>query len=276
VVYQPSGQRQADGFRTAGDPKMVISGSLARSTRPYSQLAANYDVTVGIPFFLRTRLAFENLIRRYGIEFRTAADIGCGTGLFASYLNRSWSVPVVGVDISGDMLRIAARNCRGLRVCLLRQDIRSLRLPHRVDLITCNFDTLNHLVGDGDLERTFRSVYHNLNSGGHFIFDMVMQCNPLGGAHRYMRRFRTAERVVTQHVRWQPKRKLLSILVFIRSRTTPRRIVELYRERAYSAAEIGRALQAAGFVIRGIHDAATLELASTCPPRIIVVAQRRF
>ena len=274
MVYPRYGQKQPGDFR-AGGKQMVITSSLARSTRPYSQLAANYDATVGIPFFLRTRLAFENLIRRYGITFRTAADIGCGTGLFARYLNRSWRVPVIGVDISGDMLRIAARNCRRLRVCLLRQDIRALRLPHRVDLVTCNFDTLNHLVGEGDLERTFRRVYDNLTSGGHFIFDMVMQCNPLGGAHRDARRFRMAERIVTQHVRWQPKRRLLSILVSIRSKTTPREIVELYRERAYSAAEIGKALLAAGFVVRGIHDAATLQLAVTCPPRIIVVARRR-
>lgn len=252
---------------------MIRAALVHRSTAPYSKLAPNYDATVGMPFFVRTRRAFEQLVKRYGIAFRTVADIGCGTGLFARYLNRSWGVPVIGVDISGDMLRIAVRNCRGLKVCLLRQDIRSLRLPRPVDLVTCNFDTLNHLVGDGDLLRTFRSVASNINPGGHFLFDMVMDCQPLGKARRYVRRFSSARRIVKQHISWQPAKKLLSIVVSIRSRDSAP-ILEHYRERAYSASEIGRALLDAGFVIRGIHDADTLAMPRRCPPRIIVVARK--
>ena len=254
---------------------MDIAGSIADSARPYSHLAANYDATVGFPFFLKTRGAFEELVRRYGISFRTAADIGCGTGLFARYLNRSWAVPVIGVDRSQDMLRIASRNCRGLRVCLLKQDIRSLRLPNPVDLITCNFDTLNHLVGDGDLLRTFRNVHENLRPGGHFIFDMVMQCEPPGHARRFVRRFHTARRIVMQHVRWEPMRKIISIVVSVRSPDRPRPIIEVHRERAYSAREIGQALYDAGFLIRGIHDARTLGMAKQCSPRIIAVARKK-
>ena len=253
----------------------MVRAESANFARPYCHLAPNYDATVGIPFFHKTRRAFEKLIRRYGITFRTAADIGCGTGLFARYLNRSWNVPVIGVDISRDMLRIAARNCRRVRVCLLRQDIRTLRLPHPVDLITCNFDTLNHLVRDGDLARTFRSVQDNLNAGGHFIFDMLLQCGPVGKVHRFGVRYQTAQRQVTQHIRWDPTSRQVSILVSIRSRSAPRRILEAHRERAYSTKEIGDALLEAGFVIRGIHDATTLTMPSHCQPRIIVVATKR-
>lgn len=253
---------------------MMRAAPTKRASAPYSRLAPNYDATVGIPFFVRTRRAFEKLIRHYGIAFRTVADIGCGTGLFARYLSRSWRVPVIGVDISLDMLRIAARNCRGLKVCLLRQDIRAFRLPRAVDLITCNFDTLNHLVGDGDLLRAFRSAENNLTPGGHFIFDMVLDCQPVGRTRRYVRVFHSARRIVKQQIDWRPSRKLLSIVVTIRSRNSAP-IVEHYRERAYSAGEIGRALQDAGFVIRGIHDAETLSMPRDCPPRIIVVAQKR-
>lgn len=241
---------------------------------PYSRLAENYDATVGLPFFRRTRAVFARLVRRYGIRFRTAADIGCGTGLFARYLNQCWRVPVIGVDLSTDMLRIAAQNCRGLKIRLLKQDIRSFRLPRPVDLITCNFDTLNHLVRDGDLPRAFRSARANLNPGGHFIFDMVMDCEPLGKPRRYVRRFRSAQRIVKQHVTWQPARKLLSIVVSIRTRNRAP-IHEYYCERAYSAGEIGRALLNAGFVIRAILDAGTLRTPSKCPPRIVVVARRQ-
>jgi len=262
------------GAEVRGDG-VVTTAFHENGNRPYSHLAPNYDDTVGRPFFHRTRRIFERLISRYGITFRSAADIGCGTGLFARYLNQEWCVPVFGVDLSAAMLRIALRRCRGLNVCLLKQDIRYLRLPRCVDLITCNFDTLNHLVGDGDLLSAFRHINRNLNPNGHFIFDMVLHCQPLGDANRYVRRFRTGDRFVTQDVRWQPWRRLLSIIVSIGAPGRCSRIVERHIERAYSVKEIDDALHEAGFTIRGVHDGETLAPVSTCPPRIVVVAMRR-
>ena len=126
--------------------------------RPYSLLAEAYDDIVGRKFFLLVRDAFEHIVARHRIGFASVADLGCGTGLFARYLNRLWRVPVFGVDISPAMLRVAASNCRGTKVTLLRQDLLRLALPRPVDLITANFDTVNHLVGDGDLPRLFRRL----------------------------------------------------------------------------------------------------------------------
>jgi SAM-dependent methyltransferase len=240
---------------------------------PYSRLATDYDATIGIPFFQQTRDFFERLVRKYGIRFRSAADIGCGTGLFARYLKVSRDINVFAVDLSEPMLRVARRNCCGTNVVLLRQDIRSLRLPHRVDLITANFDTLNHLLSTQDLLRTLRRVAGNLNPGGHFIFDVVTNCLALGASHPYVRRFDQPRRRVTQAVRLDPIRKLLSILVSIRSPDLRRPIFERHSERVYSPQELGRALHEAGFVIRGIHDSTTMATAFLCPPRIIVVAR---
>jgi hypothetical protein len=66
---------------------------------------------------------------------------------------------------------------------------------------------------------------------------------------------------------------MISIFVAIRSMDSPRPMLEVHRERAYSFTEVGRWLMDAGFVIRGVHDASTLLPASGCPARIIVVAQ---
>ena len=133
--------------------------------RPYSQLASTYDIALGIPNFIGTRAAFERLVRRYDIRFRSAADIGCGTGLFACYLNQCWGVPVFGVDRSPEMLAVATRNCTSSNVCLLQQDIRCLRLPYPVDLITANFDTMNHLLTELDLRLAFRRIWERVAVG---------------------------------------------------------------------------------------------------------------
>ena len=185
--------------------------AMSRLTPPYGLLAAAYDDVIGRDFFERVRRVFEHLIGRHRIGFSSAADLGCGTGLFARYLNSLWRVPVFGVDVSPAMLRVAASNCRDTNVTLLRQDIRHLRLPQRVDLVTANFDTLNHLINDGELPVLFQHVYDHLRPGGHFIFDFITPCDPLGAtAIIHRRQSRDGRRHVTQRIRWAPGRECCS------------------------------------------------------------------
>jgi SAM-dependent methyltransferase len=240
---------------------------------PYTRLAPDYDVAIGFRSFTGTRAAFERLIRRYAIPFASAADIGCGTGLFASYLNQCWGVPVFAVDRSPDMLAVAARHCASQNICLLQQDIRCLRLPSPVDLITANFDTLNHILEEIGLKSTFRRVWENLNPGGHFIFDLITPCQP-HRRRRYSLAAASGKGRVEQHVQWNPLRKMLSISVVMTSPLCHGSTVEAHRERAYSPIEAGRWLMDTGFVIRGVHDATTLRFAGHCPPRVIIVAQK--
>ncbi len=252
-----------------------LSTMVATIASPYSQLAADYDATIGIPFFRQTRDFFERLVRKYGIRFRSAADIGCGTGLFARHLKLTRNISIFAVDLSEPMLRIAARNCGGTNVVLLRQDIRYLSLPHPVDLITANFDTLNHLVRTSDLRQALRRIFANLNPGGHFIFDLVTNCLPLGRSRQYVRRFDRLRRRVTQTVRLDPFRNLLSIIVSIRSPGMLTPVIERHLERVYSLKELGKAMHDAGFIIRGVHDATARAPVRGCPPRITVVAMRK-
>jgi hypothetical protein len=124
------------------------------------------------------------------------------------------------------------------------------------------------------LRVAFQRIAGNLRPGGHLYFDLVTPCQPLGGGTAYARRMDTVGRQVTQQIQWDRARRTISVFVTIRSIDSPRPMLEVHRERAYSAAEVGRWLLDAGFVIRGVHDALTLEPASGCPARIIVVAQK--
>jgi SAM-dependent methyltransferase len=247
-----------------------------RFARPYSQLAPAYDSALGIPNFIGTRAAFERLVRRYDIRFRSAADIGCGTGLFAGYLSQCWGIPVFGVDRSPEMLAVAQRNCANSNVCFLLQDIRCLCLPFPVDLITANFDTMNHLLTEIDLRLAFRRIWENLRHGGHFIFDLITPCQPLGGAQTYTRRLGSGSRKALQRIRWNPWQRILSIFVVMDSPSSKVSTLEAHRERAYSPAEVGRWLMDAGFIMRGVHDAVTLRMATGCPQRVIVVARKKL
>jgi SAM-dependent methyltransferase len=251
--------------------KIAVTPHVARV---YSWLAPAYDSALGIPNFIGTRAAFEALVKRYGIQFDCAADIGCGTGLFARYLNRCWGVPVFGVDRSPEMLRIAMRNCRASQVSFLRQDIRCLQLPFPVDLITANFDTLNHLLNPDDLVMALRRIAENLRHGGHFIFDLITPCEPLGGALTQVRKLASKGCRVTQRIGWQPRQRMLAIKVTLDSPEYSMPVRELHRERAYFPSDVGRWLLDIGFSIRGIHDGTTLRPTTYCPARVIFVARR--
>lgn len=259
---------------TSARIRRVVRRSFVR-VRPYSRFARTYDRAVGRHFFRHLCPAFERIVRRYGVMFRTVADLGCGTGLFARYLSRRFGARVYAVDLSAEMLR-EARGCAGDDgVILVRQDIRDLRLPSLVDLVTSNFDTLNHLVGDGDLRRAIHAASRALHPGGHFYFDMVTPYHPLGGARVLERRTHAPGRAVLQHSRWDPARSVLTIHVVQGTSPGGCRTVEVHRERAYAPADVSRWLSEAGFVVRTVRDAATLAPALACPPRVIVLARKR-
>jgi SAM-dependent methyltransferase len=237
---------------------------------PYSALARDYDDIMGRRFFANLRGAFERLVARHRIAFSSAADLGCGTGLFARYLNLLWRVPVFGVDRSPAMLRRAAINCGGTRVVLLRQDIRRLLLPRAVDLVTANYDTVNHLTEPGDLGQLFRRVFGQLKPGGHFVFDFLTTCQPPRLTVHYRRR----GGCISQRMRWLPRRStLLYDVTFVEPGGRCMRR-EKHRERAYRPAEVARALMDAGFVLREVLDAETLARPRGCPGRVWVIAKK--
>jgi SAM-dependent methyltransferase len=241
---------------------------------PYRSLADQYDDALGRQFFLRTRAAFERLQREYNFGFQSAADIGCGTGLFACYLARKWRVPVYAVDRSAEMLAQARRICHGERVEVIQQDLRELQLPARVDLITANYDVLNHLVAPSHLMQALQRVHGNLNPGGHFYFDLITPCLGLPPARwtRFTRRTRRG--AVWQFLLWKPRQGLLHIDVMSRRAGCDHAQIEKHMERAYSPRQMACWLFETGFRLRGVHDEATGEFAVRCASRLLFLAQR--
>lgn len=256
------------GARDVGAP-----GSRAAAARPYSALARSYDSALGIPYFQRTRRAFERIVARYALRFESAADIGCGTGLFAKYLSDKWGVPVFAVDISRPMLRIAAANCLGNRVVILHQDMRCLRLPRPVDLITANYDALNHLLRREHLMTAIRRIAANLRPGGHFIFDLI---TPFQSKPRYVVRIRNWQSRTEhrQYISWDSRNSLLRTTVKISQPSRPVHIVEKHVERAYAPDEVGRWLSRARFVVRAVLDADTMRIANRHSSRVIFVCRK--
>lgn len=108
---------------------------------------------------------------------RRALDLACGTGA-ASLALAAAGAEVVGVDRSPQMLAIARARARdrGLPVTFVEADLRRLTpaLGHQgpFDLITCLYDSLNYLTGDGELAAALAGAAPLLRPGGRIVFDL--------------------------------------------------------------------------------------------------------
>jgi SAM-dependent methyltransferase len=245
-----------------------------RLVRPYTSVAPAYDAITGVTDFVQARLAFEQLVRHHGIQFRSAVDIGCGTGLFACYLNRRWGVPVFGVDQSPEMLAVARRSCPNLDVCFLRQDFRYLCLPWRVELATANSCTLNHVMQRDQLRETFSTIHQNLRPGSYFIFDLITDRQPQYLSRGTIRHIRIGRSHILHRSQWHPIEKLLQVIITLESNEFPR-ATEVFLGRGYGLRDVDRCLSHAGFVQRGMYDASSLGWAMRDSQRVVVVAVRK-
>src|ERR1019366_192865 len=98
---------------------------------------------------------------------------GCGTGTHALEMAAK-GIKTFAVDLSPGMCRIARAKARKakLPVRVIEADMRTFRIPQAVDLITCEFDAINHVPRKQDLRRVLAAVARALRPGGYFSFDV--------------------------------------------------------------------------------------------------------
>jgi SAM-dependent methyltransferase len=145
---------------------------MPKTTEPYRLLARYYD-----DFFTLHRDGYrrshERLLGAILPRIGSACDLACGTGTTAIEI-ATRGISVFALDVSPIMCRLTREKAAraGVTLHVLRRDMRNFRLPEPVDLITCEFDALNHLPHKRDLQHVTRSAARALRAGGYFCFDV--------------------------------------------------------------------------------------------------------
>lgn len=229
--------------------RLSESGTLAAdmATGEYVWLARYYDLMFDLrrPFEAARETTIEPLLP----EVRSACELCCGTGAFALQL-AALGMPVYAVDLSREMCRITREKVRktGLPVEVIRADMRSFRLPAQVDLITCEFDALNHVPEKSDLKRVMRCAARALRPGGHFVFDVNnrLAFEKVWGRHWFLERDPVVMMMHGGH-RKGTDRAWTDVEWFVRKGKVWTRRSEHVEEVCWSAEEIRAAFAAAGF-----------------------------
>ena len=115
----------------------------------------------------------EGFLRKLIIERIQEPDsvleVGCGTGrileLIAPMFNRT-----VGVDLTPQMLDRA--RIRLPEAEFYEQDMVTMSVPGKFDLIICLYDTINHLMDFADWERAISRMGEHLSPTGMCVIDM--------------------------------------------------------------------------------------------------------
>ena len=165
---------------------------------PYRDFALVYDEWQKLyprPFSLALAPRIRARIQKLGSPRPVLADLACGTGTFAQWWKQTHSTwTVYGTDRSPAMIAAARSDARaharpkarpiaqsrngagrpsiGAPVFFV-QDLRELALPEPAGVLTCLFDSLNHITLTSDLLRIFRRAHAALAPRGLFLFDLV-------------------------------------------------------------------------------------------------------
>lgn len=179
------------------------------------------------------------------------AECACGTGsLSVRFANAG--VNVVGVDISASMLRRAEEKARkwGVEAAFVRQDMKKLTLPRRVDAVFATCDGVNYLTTLKDVKTFFDQAYAQLLPGGVLCFDCSSRHKletVMGNA--FFGEERDGLAMLWQNALNQETHVLtMDVTFFVREDDGRyRRFREEHRQRAHSTEEITALLQKAGF-----------------------------
>lgn len=226
--------------------------------QPYRWLAGYYDEFFGA--FRHTMIDVRNqLLTPVMRQATSVCDLACGTGSTAIEFAKA-GLKTYAVDLSPQMCTITRRKAKSERlpIRVIHADMRNFRLPDPVDLVTCEYDAINHIPRRSDLRSVANCVFRALKPGGTFYFDV----NNWPGFQRYWTgtlflEKRTAVMIMRSGHSHQERQAWTNIEIFARaSGKCWERRSERVEEVCWDAAEIYRAFTDAGFRSVKRHDAA--------------------
>ncbi len=219
---------------------------------------------------------FETLIKKFSkIRVKKILDLGCGTGI-PTMLLRYKGYIVVGVDKSKEMLEVARSKARGIKnVKFVEGDFVNFNLKEEFDAAVSVFDSLNNLIHEEQLLKTFKNVRRHLKSGGPFVFDLNTEYALREYWGNGVKVFDSGKILSIWRTTFRPDRKIsrLHITVFYRvGENTYTRMDEEHFERAYNNETIEELLEKSGFSEIQVFEHLSFSKPGSRTPRVVFVA----
>ncbi|MED1438684.1 class I SAM-dependent methyltransferase [Aeribacillus composti] len=223
----------------------------------YKHFASVYDrLMKDVPYDEWAQFLHQ-AIQRYGNGGNRVLDLACGTGEI-SYRMAELGYELTGVDLSGEMLAVAQEKMmkKGFDALFIEQDMRELKGYKPFDAVLLNCDSINYLLKEEDVVKTFQAVYDHLNRNGLFLFDAH-------SVHKMEKIFKHAvfaDNDEDVSYIWKcfdgeyPNSVIHELTFFVNNGTDYVRLDEDHYQRTFSISEYRYMLEKCGFTIVDITD----------------------
>lgn len=211
-------------------------------------------------------------------ERNTILDLGCGTGTLTQLLARK-GYDMIGVDNAQEMLQIAMekRDESGLDILYLLQDMREFELYGTVGAVVSVCDSINYLLEEEEVLRTFKLVHTYLYPGGVFIFDFntVYKYSQIIGDATIAENREDCSFIWENYYHEAEEINEYDLTIFVRSKEALfQRFQETHYQRGYRLEQMCRLVEQAGLKILETLDADTREAAGQESERVYIVAKK--
>lgn len=215
---------------------------------PFERIAEFYDTLMkGIEY--RDWVDYTiDIFDRYSHKPLRVLDMACGTGTASIELARR-GFEVTALDRSRQMLDILKKKRGSAKIEIVEADMQRFKLGHKVDAVTCYFDSVNYLMDEKEIERCFACVYEALSQKGMFVFDMntIYGLERVWGTNTMIREIDNVYSVWKSVYDSMRNVSTLYLTLFIKNGSSYARVDEVHQERAYPTETIKNALMRSGF-----------------------------
>ena len=221
-------------------------------------------------------------------ERNLVVDLGCGTGTLTELLYQK-GYDMIGVDNSQEMLEaaLAKKQMSGSEILYLCQDMRELDFYSTVGTVLSVCDSVNYLLEDEDVEKTFALVNNYLYPGGIFIFyfNTVYKYEQVIGDATIAENRDTCSFIWENYYHEEERINEYDLTVFVKEEGEEacgqdssgeglfRRFTETHFQRGYTLKEMSGFVEKAGMQVVCALDADTHGDVTDCSERIYVVAR---
>lgn len=213
-------------------------------------------------------------------EQNSILDLGCGTGTLTELFARQ-GYDMIGIDNAQEMLQIAMdkREASGLDILYLLQDMREFELYGTVGAVISVCDSVNYLLEEEDVVRTFRLVNNYLYPKGIFIFDFntVYKYKMVIGDTTIAENREECSFIWDNYYHEEEQVNEYDLTIFVQEEAETglyRRFQETHYQRGYELEQMKDFLQRAGLVFLEAIDADTHEAVRDESERIYVAARK--
>lgn len=244
----------------------------------YTDFAEVYDIFMdNTPYQEWCSFLLEQF-QKNNITKDLVLDLGCGTGTLTRMLKEA-GYDMIGIDYSEEMLSIARQKEEETKnkksILYLQQDMREFELYGTVKAIVCVCDSINYLLEDEDVIKTFQLVNNYLDPKGLFIMDFntVYKYSMVIGDTTIAENRDNCSFIWENYYHEKEHINEYDLTIFTKKEELYRKSVETHYQRGYTVEEMTSFIKRSGLELVGVMDADTHEAVTEKSERVYVIAR---